>query len=85
MVQFLIWLNWISTSGLGAAFLLGCNLSLLVLNTRLYRRWRRLDYVLFRLATDAWMMRHLPIWVAWSEMTQVNFKVDLVPREARRS
>jgi hypothetical protein len=65
--------------------LFGANLALLVFNWRFFQRMLRLNRVLFELATNAWMMRHLPIWVAWSELSQVNFRVDLVPREERRS
>jgi hypothetical protein len=85
MEQFLIWFLWVTGSPLTSCFLFGVNLSLLVLNARFYQRIRRLDHVLFELATNAWMMRHLPIWVPWSELSQVNFTVTLEPRKGRRS
>lgn len=58
-------------------FSLGLLTVLQVLNWLQYRRWCRLNRLLDELCIDAWMMRHLPIWQAWSRMTGLNFKIGL--------
>lgn len=58
-------------------FSLGFSGALIWLNWVQYRRWRRLNLMLGAICTQAWMMRHLPIWVPWSDFTGIGFKVGL--------
>lgn len=43
-----------------------------------WRAWRRqvaLNALLQEICTQAWMLRHMPIWTAWSDMTGISFRV----------
>jgi len=41
------------------------------------RRHDRLNDTLFMLVCNAFLMRHVPIWTAWSNMTGLHFHVGL--------
>ena len=42
------------------------------------RHCRQLDDLLQLIVTEAYLNRHLPIWTAWSAMSGLHFKIDMV-------
>jgi hypothetical protein len=71
-----LWLVWVA---------LVANAAGIVCNTLLVQRWRRLDTLMFRLCCQAFEMRHLPLWQAWSEAmgADLEIKVTPIPRQTR--
>ena len=54
-----------------------------VLNWMAWRRYQRLNALLQDICWQAWRMRHMPVWIAWSDMTGIGFR--LVPTSTRRA
>ncbi len=60
------------------------NVAFLVQLIRLYRRFRRLDMLMTKICTDAFMNAHLPIWMPWADTFGFEFKIKVMDREKRR-
>jgi len=52
-----------------------------LMNLLIWRRYRRISAVLQEICVQAYLMRHMPIWVAWSEMTGIGFTLVPTPHK----
>jgi hypothetical protein len=68
MAWWLGWLVWLA---------LAVNVTQIVYNSRLMRRWQRLNRMLFALCCQAVHLRHGPIWQAWSDAMGCDIRVRL--------
>lgn len=67
---------------LGFSFILVlANAILLAINLRRYAQLVALNGLLQRLCVRAFMLRHCAIWLPWSAMTGIDFKIIPVQRE----
>jgi hypothetical protein len=71
-------IDWINTFLTGSVYVCAplCWYCLFIL-LRQMRRWQQLNALMTHLAIQAYMHRHLPIWVAWSRMTGLEFHINL--------
>lgn len=64
-------------------FGLGSSVIFSALNWLAWRRCVRLNILLERICTEAFLSRHMPIWTSWSEMTGIRF--EITPRRPRQA
>lgn len=63
-----------------SGFCAGSCIVLVIFMGRLWRQVHLYQALLALIVRDAWMARHMPIWIAWSETTGIRFQVVIDDR-----